>query len=149
MERIMEKLRVKRFGDHDTLLPTRAYPTDAGLDFYAPFDFVLFFGEKVAIPSGFGVALDPGFVGLFIDKSSIGGNGVKIFGGVIDANYRGEIMIMLAYLTGEPGMISFKKGQKIAQMIITRAYTPEVIEVNEFEKTDRGSNGFGSTEGNK
>lgn len=107
------------------------------------------------MPSGIGVALPEGTVGLLFDRSSMGDKGIRTLGGVVDANYRGEISVILAYVAGtrlEDGSIplgedyvDIKRGDKIAQFIITAAYTPEVLEVAEFETTDRGSKGFGSS----
>lgn len=69
---------------------------------------------------------------------------MRTLGGVIDANYRGEIGIVLANVA-EPEGLRFNKGDKIAQLIITNAYTPVVEEVDDFETTDRGDKGFGSS----
>ena len=138
----MQRLRIKRFNP-DVKLPTRTHETDAGLDLYAPVDFIIPLNRKVRIPSGIGIALDQGYVGLIFDRSSTGAAGVRTLGGVIDANYRGEIGIVLANVA-EPEGLRFNKGDKIAQLIITNAYTPAVEEVDEFETTDRGDKGFGS-----
>ena len=155
----MNKLRIKRFTE-DAILPTRAHPTDAGLDLYSSENITIAYGERVKINTHIGVALFEGQVGLILDRSSIANKGIRTLGGVIDANYRGEIQIILAYvgledlrtddlllhlLIKKDDPINIQRGDKIAQLIITAAYTPEVIEVNEFETTDRGSNGFGSS----
>lgn len=147
---LLNKLRVKKF-TNDAILPTRAHNTDAGLDFYSPIDATIPLGKRVKINTHIGVALFEGQVGLLQDRSSMGNQGVRILGGVIDANYRGEIQIILAYVATLEDKQPFdtdiiiKRGDKIAQMIITAVYTPQIIEVTEFESTDRGANGFGST----
>lgn len=146
----MNKLRIKRFKDN-AIIPTRNYPTDAGLDFYAPESYYIPYGKRVKINTHIGIALSENTVGLIQDRSSMGNKGVRVLGGVIDANYRGEISIILAYVAkledGEAfdSHIIINRGDKIAQMIITTAYTPYVVEVDEFDVTDRGSNSFGSS----
>jgi dUTP pyrophosphatase len=150
----LSKLKVKLFTD-DAILPTRKYPTDAGLDLYSPVDIDVTYGARVKINLHVGVALFEGTVGLILDRSSMADKGIRTLGGVIDANYRGEISVILAYVADEllpdgsipmnTDTVSIKRGDKIAQMIITAAYTPEVLKVTEFESTDRGTNGFGSS----
>lgn len=144
----MNKLRVKRFTE-DAILPTRAHPNDAGLDFYTPHPILIPFGYRVRINTHIGVALFDGTVGLIQDRSSMGNKGVRVLGGVIDAKYRGEIQIILAYVAKEENdnldYVVIHTGDKIAQMIITAAYTPNIVEVTEFEDTDRGIKGFGSS----
>lgn len=139
----MEKLRIKRFSQQIPL-PTRTYPSDAGLDFYSPGDYFIPHGSHILIPSGIGIALQIGTVGLFLDRSSIGSKGIKTLGGVIDANYRGEIFIGLANIACYDGF-EIKRGDKIAQMIIVPIYTPQIEEVDIFEETDRAHRGFGSS----
>jgi dUTP diphosphatase len=153
----LNKLKIKKFKDN-AILPTRAYPTDAGLDFYSPVDISIPYGKRVRINTHIGIALFEGTVGLILDRSSIANQGIRNLGGVIDANYRGEIHIILAYVaTDHDGTdiatysdwvtpwIQIKRGDKIAQMIITAAYTPEILEVKELDITDRGVAGFGSS----
>lgn len=146
----MQQLRVKRFNT-DGIYPTRTNPTDAGLDFYSPVNIYIPLGKRIKINTHIGVALAPGTVGLILDRSSMGNAGVRTLGGVIDANYRGEIQIILAYVATLENRKSFdshiiiERGDKIAQMIITTVYTPELLIVEEFEATDRGTKGFGSS----
>lgn len=151
----MQDLKVKCFTE-DAILPTRAHDSDAGLDFYSPVDILLPYGKRIKINTHIGIALEEKTVGLFQDRSSMGNSGVRVLGGVIDANYRGEIHIILAYVAGYHdgsafaeydgnSWIEIKRGDKIAQMIITPIYTPVVVEVSEFETTDRNDNGFGSS----
>jgi len=139
----MDTLRVKRFSE-DAILPTRSHPTDAGLDLYSPIDATIHAFDFVRIDLGVGIALFKGTVGLILDRSSMGSKGIGHLAGVIDANYRGSITVILTNAFN-PSAYQIKRGDKIAQMIITPVYTPEVIEVSEFETTDRNDNGFGST----
>ena len=139
----MNKLRIKRFTE-DAILPTRTHPTDAGLDLYSPIDATIQAFDFVKIDLGIGIALFEGTVGLIFDRSSLGSKGIGHLAGVIDANYRGSIQVILTNAF-DPGKYEIKRGDKIAQLIITAAYTPEVLEVEELETTDRGTKGFGSS----
>lgn len=150
----MSKLKIKRFTE-DAILPTRTHPTDAGLDLYSPIDIHLGYGARVKINIHIGITLFEGTVGLILDRSSMGNQGVKVLGGVIDANYRGEIQVILAYvakqrspddrISSDDEFVEIKRGDKIAQLIITAAYTPEILEVQELDMTDRNDKGFGSS----
>lgn len=81
----------------------------------------------------------------------MGNSGIRVLGGVIDANYRGEIQVILAYVAKEagwekyPSHVVIKRGDKIAQMVITPIHTPEIEEVEALDETDRGTKGFGSS----
>lgn len=150
----INELRVKRF-TNTAILPTRAHDNDAGLDLYSPEDATIHFGSRVKINLHIGVAIPEGYVGLILDRSSMGNKGVRTLGGVIDAGYRGEVQAILAYVADErlqDGSISLgfqsvdvRRGDKIAQMIIVPVLTPAVVEVDEFETTTRNDSGFGST----
>ncbi len=85
-----------------------------------------------------------GHVGLIWDKSGLSTkHGLKTLAGVVDAGYRGEISIAMANVGNEP--YTFKKGEKIAQMLIQKVEQAEFTEVEELSETSRGAGGFGST----
>jgi dUTP pyrophosphatase len=124
--------------------PTKGHPGDAGIDFFAD-ETVLFppNGQK-NIKTGIAIEIPNGCVGLIWDKSSVSFNkGLKIMGGVIDAGYRGEIIMSLYNTTSTPQTI--EKGNKIAQMIIQRFEDCEIKEVSELSETARGEGREGST----
>lgn len=81
-------------------------------------------------------------MGLIWDKSGIGAKGIKTLGGVVDARYRGEVMVTL-HNTSSVSHI-FEHGHKIAQMLIQKIELPEIVEVSELTDSFRGENGFGS-----
>ena len=84
-----------------------------------------------------------GFVGLIRDRSSMGKRGITTLAGVVDAGYRGEVLVMLHNLNEES--IEFEAGSKIAQMLILPVSTAPVVEVEELADSDRGERGFGSS----
>lgn len=137
-----QQLEIKKL-THDATLPTRAHPEDAGLDLYASEDILLEAGQGKLAKTGIAMAIPDGYVGLIADRSSLGKKGIKTAGGVIDAGYRGEIMVIMRNLTHEKVILN--RGERIAQMLTLPIATPAVKEVSELSETKRGEGGFGST----
>ncbi len=139
------QLKIKKLKS-DALLPVRANPTDAGLDLYALHDQNIAWSTSAKIETGIAIALPKGTVGLIFDRSSLGIKGVSRLAGVIDQAYRGEIIVALSNTASKNReTIEIKRGDKIAQLLIVPILTPEVIEVDELDQTDRGIKGFGSS----
>lgn len=143
----------------DSIAPTRGHATDAGLDLYSHEDVTLepfgtqttcpLSGQKfdlfrVLVSTGVAVAVEPGF-GMFIwDRSGMSAkHGQHRVAGVVDSSYRGEVKVALVNLTNKPYQI--KKGDRIAQAVISPILLPEVEIVKDLDATDRGADGFGST----
>jgi dUTP pyrophosphatase len=138
MELLIKKLHP------DAKILERTHHDDAGLDISALETFMLEPGAKVAAATGLAVAIPTGYVGLIWDKSSVPFKyGVKSMGGVIDAQYRGEVKVMLINLSQEP--VTFTAGQKLAQLIIQKIELPSIQEVSELPDSVRGEGGFGSS----
>jgi dUTP pyrophosphatase len=138
----IEKIEVLKVSSEATL-PTRAHPEDAGMDMYSLEDVILEPSQGKVTKTGIAMAIPQGFVGMVADRSSLAKRGVKTAGGIIDAGYRGEIMICLWNISGEP--IQLKRGERIAQLLILPIATPAVVEVAKLDDTQRGVGGFGST----
>jgi len=135
-----------RYISLDSSLPNLAiaHPGDAGFDLYARVDTTLEPGKWVGVPSGVIFEIPDGYVGLIWDKSGLSiRNGLKTLGGVVDSGYRGEVLIGMINLGPEP--YTFKKGEKVAQMLIQKVEHPEFIQVEQLTDTTRGTDGFGST----
>jgi dUTP pyrophosphatase len=125
-------------------LPTRAHVGDAGIDIYAVERVVLNPGQRVAIKTGISMEVPEGHVGLIWDKSSIAiKQGLKTLGGVIDAGYRGEVLIGMVNL-GDVDY-TFEAGHKVAQLLIQRVEFCEIAEVTDLSESIRWEGGFGST----
>ena len=127
-------------------VPTRAHPTDAGLDLYAAETVQIAPRVVTLVPTGIAVAIPDGYFGLLAARSSLAtkkamtlANGV----GIIDSDYRGEIKIPIIPLDGCHNLI--QAGQKIAQLIILPIALPTVEVVAELPESVRGLGGFGST----
>jgi dUTP pyrophosphatase len=138
-------LRVART-DPRARLPTRAHPGDAGLDLYAVQEATLEAGERARVRTGIAVEIPPGHAGLVIPRSGLAHRyGISIVNapGLIDADYRGELQVLLLNTGAEPFAIA--PGERIAQLVIVAVALPEIVEVPELTETARGAGGFGST----
>jgi dUTP pyrophosphatase len=126
--------------------PTVAHPgEDIGYDLYASQDHTLVPGHVHRVHTGVAVAgeaggLPTGF--LVKDRSSMASKGVFTHGGVIDAAYRGEIVVLMTTLSD---VYEIRAGDRIAQLVPTPVLTGEVNVATELEGGARGSKGFGSS----
>lgn len=128
--------------DGGAIMPTRAHPADAGLDLYAM--------EAATIPprgiatfnTGVHVAIPAGYVGLLTSKSGLMQKGITSRG-TIDSGYTGSIRAVL--YNHRKMEIHIERGQKITQLVILPIITPEPVQVDSLEATERGTGGFGST----
>lgn len=140
---ISDTLQVKRLSEQ-AVLPSRAHPDDAGLDLFVSEDAVILSGERKTLRTGIALAIPSGHVGLIWDRSGLSAKqGLKTLGGVIDAGYRGEVLVTLQNLGDAP--YALRTGDKVAQMLIQKVELPAVREVDELDDTDRGTKSFGST----
>jgi dUTP pyrophosphatase len=99
--------------------------------------------EPVRVRTGVAIAVPFGNVGLICDRSSMGAKGVRTLGGVVDAGYRGEVLVLLINLTRAP--LNISKGDKIAQMLVLPVNLCAVEERDVLSDTARADSGFGST----
>ena len=107
-------------------------------------DVILQPGEIRLIPTGLAVSIPKGYEGQVRPRSGLAlRNGVGMVNspGTIDSDYRGEIGIILINWGQEP--FTIKRGDRIAQMIITKVYQAQVIETDYLDPTERGEGGFG------
>jgi dUTP pyrophosphatase len=136
-------LNIKKLHPSATI-PSRAYVHDAGLDLYASEKTTLKPGERKTVRTGIAIEIPEGCVGLIWDKSGVGiHGGLKTLGGVVDAGYRGEILVGMVNLSQEE--YSFEVGHKVAQLLIQKIEHLEIKEVSELSNTVREERGFGST----
>jgi dUTP pyrophosphatase len=141
-----ESLPVKRVRP-DAQVPARAHPGDAGLDLVAVEGCELRPGERLAIPTGLAVAIPPGHAGLVVPRSGLAlrhGLTVANAPGLIDAGYRGELLVLMINLSAEPQRIA--AGDRIAQLVIVPVAVAPATEVEELPASDgRGEGGIGSS----
>jgi len=125
--------------------PEYATSGAAGLDLYACLDtpMELAAGAGALIPSGVAVAIPHGYVGLVRDRSSLAVMGLLTVAGVIDSDYRGEVLIAMRNAGVAPALV--QPGQRVAQMLIIPCPQAAVEELPKLPETERGAGGFGST----
>ena len=133
---------------HDLALPDYATAAAAGADLLAAIDQDIELAplERKIVPTGISIALPVGFEAQVRPRSGLAAkNGVTLVNapGTIDADYRGEIGVILINLSKEPFRIS--RGMRIAQLVVARHARAVWREVGELDRTARGAGGFGST----
>jgi dUTP pyrophosphatase len=133
---------------HDLALPDYATAAAAGADLLAAIDRDIELAplERKIVPTGISIALPVGFEAQVRPRSGLAAkNGVTLVNspGTIDADYRGEIGVILINLSKEPFRIS--RGMRIAQLVVARHARAVWREVSELDRTARGAGGFGST----
>lgn len=124
-------------------LPHRAHAADSGADMFALERAEIPPHSSAKVRTGIAVELPEGVSGCVWGKSSVESKGVKVMAGLIDAPYRGEILICMFNLTQEPFV--FEKGQKVAQLVVLPTLYPAFEEASALSETARGEGGFGST----
>ena len=142
----MTKILIKRL-DPSVPLPSYAKAGDAGADLATRIDFTINPGERMLVPTGISIALPNGYVALVHPRSGIAikyGISMVNTPGTIDAGYRGELQVILInHDLTQP--VSFKKGDRIAQLVIQKVERADFVEVSDLPGSDRSSGGFGST----
>lgn len=137
------KIKIKKL-HKNAKLPTHGHPGDAGMDFYSAHDVTFLPGKQSRVHTGVAIEIPKGYVGLVWDKSSVSFNlGLKVMGGVMDAGFRGEIVMSLLNTSNKK--VVLEKGRKIAQMIIQKFEHCDIVEVEKLSKTVRGEGREGST----
>lgn len=140
-------IHLKRL-DHGAGLPLPAYATEhaAGLDVVAAEDLILAPGARHAVATGFAIAIPEGYEVQVRPRSGLAlKHGITCLNtpGTIDADYRGEVKVILANLGDAP--FEVKRGERIAQLVPAAVQRARFAEVAELDDTARGSGGFGST----
>ncbi len=133
--------------DSSVPLPSYAKGGDAGADLTTTIDFTLAPGERQLVPTGIAIALPDGYVALVHPRSGLAIKaGITLVNapGTVDAGYHGEISCFLINHDRFES-ISFKRGDRIAQLVIQKVERADFIELSELPGSGRGSGGFGST----
>ncbi|MHB8927756.1 MAG: dUTP diphosphatase [Bacillota bacterium] len=142
-------VRIARLpGQDDLPVPGYMSAGAAGLDLPAAVTepLVLAPGARSLVPTGFAVSLPPGHEGQVRARSGLAiRHGLTVLNspGTIDADYRGEIKVILANLGGEP--VTINRGDRIAQLVVAPVIRARLVEVDSLDDTPRGAGGFGHT----
>ena len=150
------RIRIRRLPTaRDLPLPSHGSPGSAGFDLRAAFsapadtgteDVVIRPGERLLVPTGLVLEIPPGWEGQVRPRSGLAlrhGIGIVNAPGTIDSDYRGEVAVILINLGETP--FSLERGDRIAQLVISRVETVEWEEAEALEGSGRGAGGFGST----
>jgi dUTP pyrophosphatase len=124
----------------------RTRPGDAAFDLSCVEPFSLMPGERALVPTGVAIALPDGYAGLVVPRSGLAfRHGVTCANapGLVDPNYRGELMVVLVNLGAEPFVA--EAGDRIAQLLLVSYALPELVVVDSLSDTERGADGFGSS----
>ena len=141
------KMKIKKLNDR-AIVPTYGSELSAGADLYAceESDVVVGVGETRLIHTGIALEIPSGYVGLIYARSGLAtkrGLAPANKVGVIDSDYRGEIMVALYNQSSEPQTVSV--GERVAQIVFTPYVTADFEIADELDETLRGAGGFGST----
>jgi dUTP pyrophosphatase len=131
--------------DSQAQVPTKAHDTDAGFDLYSIEDCDIQPKQRKTVRTGVSLQIPDDYAGLIWPRSGLSvKKGIDVLAGVIDAGYRGEIMVCLYNTSFET--VHIKHGDKIAQIIFQEVPKVSMISVDTLESSQRGDNGFGSTD---
>ena len=140
------KIRCKMAEDARDLLPAKAHPDDAAFDLRSRKEMEIAPGTSALVPTGLFLELPPGYEAQVRPRSGLAAkHGITVLNtpGTIDADYRGEIKVILVNLSDRP--FEIVPGERIAQMVIARHEHVEWEMVENLDQTKRGTGGFGST----
>ena len=143
------RVRIRRLAAaRDLPLPSPASPGSVGFDLRAAIaeEVILRPGERRLVPTGVVLEIPPGWEGQVRPRSGLAlRHGISIVNapGTIDSDYRGEVAVILVNLGEAP--FSLKRGDRIAQLVISRVENVEWEEADELAESGRGEGGFGST----
>ncbi len=129
-------------------VPANATPGSAGYDLRADLEgpVEILPGQTVTIPTGLAMEIQPGYGGFIFARSGLGiKSGIVPANcvGVIDSDYRGEVLVGLYNHSQKPFVV--QPGDRVAQLVLMPVYTPEIQVCQELEESHRGTGGFGST----
>ena len=131
----------------DARLPKAAHPGDAGLDLRAAEPAKVAPGQRTMIPTGLAVAIPDGHAGLVLPRSGLASKqGLTIANapGLIDAGYRGEVIVAVVNLDHDQS-VTIEAGDRIAQLVVVALPEVEPSFVDELPDSHRGEGGFGSS----
>ncbi|CAB4374815.1 unnamed protein product [Rhizophagus irregularis] len=136
-------LRVKRLSPK-AKIPRRSSVKAAGYDLYSASNITIPAKGKALVPTDLAVVVPEGTYGRVAPRSGLAlRNSIDCGGGVVDADYRGPVGVIL-FNHGEVDY-QVNEGDRVAQLVLERICTPDVVEIEELDETERGNRGFGST----
>ena len=135
-------MKIKLFRQ-DIKLPRKSHLPDSGLDIFLPEDLEVQPLRTKTIGLGLGILVPEGFAGMLVPRSSIADKGLIIQTAIIDPDYTGEIHLIITNCSSKT--VRLKKEQRVCSLVIYNVLNVRLDIVEEFEQTDRGNAGLGST----
>lgn len=136
-------LGVKKLHE-DAIIPSYAHSTDSGFDLHSIEEGVLYQGQSAMIRTGLAFSIPEGFEIQVRPRSGLAAKkSLQSHFGTVDQAYRGEVAIIMFNHSHTP--FTFKKGDKLAQGVLAPILQAKLVEIDNLDETDRGTNGFGST----
>jgi deoxyuridine 5'-triphosphate nucleotidohydrolase len=146
---VVERVNVKIYSEHYDLTPCQSRYGDACLDLRIKEDRVVCpSNEPFSLPTGIYLEIPPGYCGIIYGRSGLEVDGLQIFNGVIDSNYRGEVMVLARMVNFDKKYLYLARTCRIAQLMIQKCpsvFLNVVPSMSELSETNRGKNGFGSS----
>lgn len=134
-------MKIKLF--KNVQLPKKSHLPDCGLDCFMPESFELKPLETKTIGLGIGIQVPEGFAGMLVPRSSIAEKGLIIQTSIIDPDYTGEIHLIITNCSNN--VVKIEEKQRVCSLVIYNVLNVRLDVVNEFENTERGSYGLGSS----
>ena len=135
-------MKIKLF-NKNIKLPIKSHLPDVGMDCFMPEDITIQPFETVTFNLGFGVQIPEGQAGMFVPRSSISTQGLIIQTAIIDPDYTGELHGIITNCSNKT--VILKKDQRVMSLVVLNVLNARVEIVEEFEQTERGEHGLGST----
>ena len=134
-------MKIKLF--KNVQLPKKSHLPDCGLDCFMPESFELKPLETKTIGLGIGIQVPEGFAGMLVPRSSIAEKGLIIQTSIIDPDYAGEIHLIITNCSNN--VVKIEERQRVCSLVVYNVLNVRLDIVNEFENTERGSHGLGSS----
>lgn len=129
--------------NNNTKIPTKSYTYDGGFDLYLPTEVIIHPFETICVGLGIGFEVPKGYAGMLVPRSSTAKKGLISQTQLIDCGYTGEIHLVLTNCSLET--YSFEKDTRLVSFVVYNILNEQLTEVKEFQETDRGSKGLGSS----
>lgn len=138
-------MKIKIELTNENCMPVKKHNTDAGYDLKATTCMTLHFHEEYLFDTGVRFAIPPGYCGMVFPRSGLGNAGavLKNTVGIIDSDYRGNILVNIKNVSERP--LTIAKYERFAQIVIVPVLLAELEVVDKLPITERGAGGFGST----
>lgn len=135
-------MKIKQF-DKLAKLPIKSHLPDCGLDMFMPSTVIIESFATKTIPLGFGFAIPEGHAGMLVPRSSIAQRGLIIQTSIIDPGYTGQIHLIVTNCSKESTIL--EKESRVCSLVAYSVLNPYIEIVEEFEESERGCKGLGST----